>query len=316
MSYADAVNGALQRLEGVGYEFGPSFVNHAPMAAEALARLGLTDDVPAWVEQNLRKRRYHDPPEARWPLSGEDKADWSAALGDFSRVADWTALFERELAGEPWRAVLARWWPRLLPGMSAALTHGVIRTAHAVRGVAVGTGDDRLRLRELAHGLGYWAARYSGPRRPAAVGSPLVEADAGDEAAALPALDALIAESAGHYARRRQSFPVPLIHSITGPAAVRLVCEHLPPEQKWPSYRVARECSEGIRQYFGREPEVPAEPAAAVTAEELVAAAVELGDEHAIKLAEVAVRQQAVAPDPRYWAASQVATRQIARHPF
>jgi hypothetical protein len=312
-SYTDAINGALQRLEGVGYEFGPSFVNHAPMAAEALARLGLTDEVPGWVEQNLRKRRYHDPPAPRWPLSGEDEADWSAALGDFSRVADWTALFERELAREPWRAVLARWWPRLLPGMSAALTHGVIRTAHAVRGVALGDGDDQLRLGELAHGLGYWAARYSGPRRSAADRPPAIE----DDGAAWAALDSLIAESAGLYAGQRHSFPVPLIHSITGPAAVRLVCEHLPPEQRWPSYLVARECSEAIRGYFGREPQAPMPiEGEAVTAEQLVAAAVELGDEHAIKLAEVAVRQGAVDPDPRLWAASQVATQQIARHPF
>jgi hypothetical protein len=138
------------------------------------------------------------------------------------------------------------------------------------------------------------------------------------DGAALPALDALIAESAGLYARQRHSFPVPLIHSITGPAAVRLVCEHLPPEQQWPSYLVARECSEAIRGYFGREPQqpMPTEPTEPVTPEQLVAAAVEIGDEHAIKLAEVAVRQQAVSTDPRLWAASRVATEQIARHPF
>ena len=33
----------------------------------------------------------------------------------------------------PWRALLQRWWPRLLPGLAASATHGVIRTAHAVR---------------------------------------------------------------------------------------------------------------------------------------------------------------------------------------
>src|ERR1700735_604215 len=64
-TYDDAVSAALERLGGVGYEWGPSFVNHAPMAAEALARLGYTDDVPGWVEHNIRMRHYYDPPEPR-----------------------------------------------------------------------------------------------------------------------------------------------------------------------------------------------------------------------------------------------------------
>ncbi|MGH3771525.1 MAG: hypothetical protein ACRDRW_09040 [Pseudonocardiaceae bacterium] len=75
-------------------------------------------------------------------------------------------MFERELAGEPWADVLARWWPRLLPGMSGALTHGMIRTAHAVRAIALASDDDRLQRDKLAHGLGYWAARYSGTGQP------------------------------------------------------------------------------------------------------------------------------------------------------
>lgn len=88
MSYAEAVSEALQRLQGVGFEHGPSFANHAPMAAEALTRLGYADDAPAWVEQNLRTRRYHQVPEARSRLSAMDEADWASALGPFDRVAD------------------------------------------------------------------------------------------------------------------------------------------------------------------------------------------------------------------------------------
>jgi hypothetical protein len=63
LTYTDAMNEALQRLRKVGFEHGPSFVNHAPMAAEALARMGYADDVPAWVDRNLRARSYHDRPE-------------------------------------------------------------------------------------------------------------------------------------------------------------------------------------------------------------------------------------------------------------
>ncbi|MFW3461112.1 hypothetical protein ACN24K_10360 [Streptomyces microflavus] len=136
LTYTDAVGEALERLRGVGFEHGPRFVNHAPMAAEALAYMGYADDVPRWVDRNLRTHTYHEVPDARWAIDPADPDDWRSALGDFSRVADWTALFERELAQAPWPEVLARWWPRLLPGMSGVLTHGVIRTAHAVRAIS------------------------------------------------------------------------------------------------------------------------------------------------------------------------------------
>jgi hypothetical protein len=331
MTYTDAVGDALHRLQGVGFEHGPSLVNHAPMAAEALARLGYADVVPAWVEQNLRMRHYHERPDARWTLSASDAADWASALGDFGRVADWSAMFERELANEPWRDVLSRWWSRLLPGMSGALTHGVIRTAHAVRALALATDDDRLQRSELAQGLGYWAARYSG-RKPdvdssqdqPSVTVSTVGAGGPDEGVpAVSALDELIADSAGFYIRTPQRAPVPLIHAITGPAAVRLVCEYLPEDQLWPSYAAARHCSDTIRSYFGtpanggpgvqaRTDVEPPEPPADA---QLVAAAVELGDEHTIKLAEVAIRQNALSPDDRYAVASHAATRQIGRHP-
>lgn len=43
------------------------------------------------------------------------------------------------------------------------------------------------------------------------------------------------------------------------------------------------------------------------------ATAAAIGDEHAIKLAEVAVRHHALAPDPRYAAAAHVANRGLGR---
>ncbi|MET9775326.1 hypothetical protein ABZ023_13890 [Streptomyces sp. NPDC006367] len=276
LSYSEAVSEALERLRPVGFEHGRSFVNHAPMAAEALAHMGYADEVPAWVERNLRSRSYHDVPERRWPIDPDDPGDWRAALGDFSRVADWTALFERELALSPWAQVLARWWPRLLPGMSAVLTHGVIRTAHAVRAVAASSGDSRFQLGELAQGLGYWAARHSthgiaaGPEDvpvPAGVAGPGGVTATGDGPAtgndgrdpAARALDALVAEYAGIYAAVSPHHPIPLIHAITGPAAVRLVVGHLPPAQRRPSYLTARAVSRTMLDWFRTAPH-PAPP--------------------------------------------------------
>ena len=51
-------------------------------------------------------------------------------------MADWEVYFRDEMTEEPWRDVLTRWWPRLLPGVAAAATHGVIRTSHAARSLS------------------------------------------------------------------------------------------------------------------------------------------------------------------------------------
>ncbi|WUH88812.1 hypothetical protein OG900_38145 [Streptomyces sp. NBC_00433] len=342
LTYTDAMGGALERLRSVGYEHGTMLVNHAPMAAEAMATLGYADDVATWVEGNLAHRRYKDLPTPRFPLTAADETDWRSALGDFDRVTDWWDLFDRELELHPWQEVLARWWPRLVPGMSGVMTHGVIRTAHAVRAIAHADTTDtgstggstdggaagELYRRELAHGLGYWAARYSvrdaaalqaaEPLPPAAGDSGGDEGgEDGGRGAALAALDDLVADACGHYAATRAGHPVPLIHAITGPAAVRLVLPHLPADQQWSSYLAARHCSFGIRGYYG-PPAPSTSPGGGVaggagvpSAEQLVADAVELGDEHAIKLAEVAVRHQALLPDERYAAAANAATQRL-----
>src|ERR1700728_4091112 len=88
---------------------------------------------------------------------------WREALGAINRVADWQRYFLDQLAEDPWRDVLARWWPRLLPGLAAAATHGVIRTSHAARSLAAaeeaGAGTAE-RIDELGRGLAYCAGRW------------------------------------------------------------------------------------------------------------------------------------------------------------
>jgi hypothetical protein len=74
-------------------------------------------------------------------------------------VGDWIAFFNRKLEGQPWPAVVGEWVPRLSPGIIAAAFHGVIRTAHAVRSLEA--METPARRRELAEGLGYWAATYT-----------------------------------------------------------------------------------------------------------------------------------------------------------
>lgn len=318
-TYDDAVLGALDRLQGVGFEFGPGFAAHGPMAAEALATLGFTGTVAGWVEEHKRSRRFHEPPGRTAELSAADESQWRPALGEFSRVADWTALFERELAERPWTDVLALWWPRLLPGLSAALTHGVIRTAHAVRGLATTAEVAPLQLSELAHGLGYWAAKYAAPPRHwGLVGGRRADRRlapgpaGGDDVQA--ALSDLTAGCAGVYAAAELRIPIPLVHAVTAPAAVRLVLPHLPADQHRPSYEMAHQVSRGLVSVFGGRWNARPAPAPVDTPPaELVAAAVEIGDEHVIKLTEAALREDAVRPDPRYAAAAAAIIRAMGR---
>jgi hypothetical protein len=188
---AGTLDEAYERLHATGPEFDGFLSNHGPMAAEAMVRHGQGDLVGSWLDGYMR--RLEDFPIGLGPIG----AGWQEALGDPRRVADWTALFRAEISERPWREVLNAWWPRLLPGVVAAATHGVIRVGHAVRAL-LADGDDPAHLAELAHGLAYWAARWQ--TLPGPAGAPLAAA-AGRARAATP-LDSLaavprIAEQAG-----------------------------------------------------------------------------------------------------------------------
>ena len=153
---------AYQRLHATGPEFDGWLSNHGPMAAEAMVRRGQADRVHRWLDGYMA--RLEEFPRGSGPIG----PSWQDALGDPRRIADWTAYFEREVTGQPWPQVLETWWLRLLPGVAAAATHGVIRVGHAVRALTE-DGEDADHRTELAHGLAYWAARWQPvPGAPAA----------------------------------------------------------------------------------------------------------------------------------------------------
>jgi hypothetical protein len=141
------------RLHHTGPEFEGWLSNHGPMAADALIRLGRAGQVEGWVDQYAQ--RLEEAPRPRWSISAHE---WRDPLGDASRLGDWCALFAHQVHEEPWQDLLARWWPRLLPGAIASATHGLIRTGHAVR--ALREHETTQRLDELGQALGYWAARW------------------------------------------------------------------------------------------------------------------------------------------------------------
>ncbi|WP_446038689.1 questin oxidase family protein [Streptomyces sp. SID1121] len=183
---------ALERLHASGPERQGWLSNHAPMAVEALVRHGQAPAVHRWLDHY--RDRLEDMPPTGIPVTA---ATWPEALGDIGRVADWTGHFGREIAVRPWRDVLAEWWPRLLPGIAGGATHPVIRVGHAVRTLLT-TEETAPRLVELAHGLGYWAARY----RPL---PPLVRLPrAAGAAAALAAVPPVSERTGGIEQRLRQ----------------------------------------------------------------------------------------------------------------
>ncbi|GGN97525.1 hypothetical protein GCM10010112_89900 [Actinoplanes lobatus] len=159
-----------ERLCDTGPEFDGWLSNHAPMAAEALIHHGHADRVHRWLDDY--RRNLEPRPRGISPIGADE---WPAALGDPTRTGDWLNFFEREMTTDPWPDVLARWWPRLLPGIAAGATHGVIRVGHAVRALLTPPGSALPaagRIAELGQALAYWAARWqpmalpgSGPYR-------------------------------------------------------------------------------------------------------------------------------------------------------
>ncbi len=144
---------AYERMHQTGPEYRGWLSNHGPMVADALVRLGGEGTVHRWLDGYVD--RLEDLPPTARPLAA---TDWRQALGDQRRPPEWLALMRREVAERPWQEVLATWWPRLLPGVIANATHGVIRTGHAVR--ALREVDNHVRRGELAHALAYWASRW------------------------------------------------------------------------------------------------------------------------------------------------------------
>jgi hypothetical protein len=144
---------ALEIMAPMGPDLNNGLSNHAPMAIEAMCAMGRGDAAMPWF---TRYRRWLAPRRARVARLTDD--DWRGAIGDQRRIEDWFEFFRDELQERPWQSVLDTWAARLAPGLMAAATHGVIRTGHATRALAV--EDTPTRRRELADGLAYWAADY------------------------------------------------------------------------------------------------------------------------------------------------------------
>lgn len=318
---------AYERLRDTGPEFGGDeegnhgLTNHGPMAAEVVIRRGLDLRLDRWLDDYIGRLTGLPAPSLR--ITG---ANWRAALGDHRRIADWTAFFRAEVRTRPWRETLATWWPRLLPGIAAGATHGVIRVGHVVRTLRA-TAPDEPALDELANGLAFWAARSRTLPGGAARPGTLSPAEALDALPALPdqsgflahrltrlgdlrtwpdavaalrtptaaedvpaALAALVDAATVRYLKVGRSAPVLLVHTATAPNAVLQCLPVLPTELWLPSLTAAWAATAAVTVTYAGPPNRPAAlPHADDPAGVLLDRAADHRDEHVLKFADTAV---------------------------
>jgi len=334
----DPLDGALERLSGYGPGLANGNFNHAPMVAEALCAMARPDAVMPWIE------RYQERLVPRGPVGDRiDAAEWRAALGRRDRFAAWSALFAEELREGAWREVLDRWAARLAPGVSAAATHGAIRTGHAVRALAA--AETPPRLAELADALASWASSYSElpavgglangalTPRQAIAKVPIVppaRRRPGNIVAALAGLDefpdfapvigevdlagdigGLIAQLTDLFARvylANVSNPltaIVFIHGVTSLGALGHIVPHVGEETARRLLRYGWQAGCGLYACFGNGAGFVAEVAPeGADALSLVDRALAHGDEHVIKFTEACLDRDARDSSPAYRAAA------------
>jgi len=339
----DFLDESLECFVGKGPEFEGGLSNHGPMAVEALVRMGHPAAALPWAVKY--RERLDEAPTLRWAIDG---GHWQEALGDGRRAGDWMTFFDHELTEIPFQDVAASWVPRLLPGLMAAATHGAIRTFHAIRSLEGQVNV--LRTHELAQALGYWAAKYqplpgnplsSGRKRPEAVAillarlAPKVRGPGliSDEMAELwghpefprlvasvgvgtdvqAAFSRLTAIGARAYVANADHAPIALVHAVTAPAAVRGMLSLLSPPQQREALAYTWQAVAGlIATNAPAGLAAPSELDPTASDEQTIERAVASGDEHAIKLTEAAIRENALSPDPAYLRAAADAAVRLA----
>ncbi|HEV2170346.1 MAG TPA: questin oxidase family protein, partial [Candidatus Binatus sp.] len=341
-----ALDETLEIMAPMGPDLTNGFSNHAPMAIEAMCSMGRDDAVMPWFEGY---RRLLAPRRARVARLTNDS--WRVALGDLRRPEDWFEFFSNELEEHPWRSVLDKWAARLAPGLMASATHGVIRTGHAVRAIALEETPER--RREFADGLAYWAADYMA--LPAERHAPVrakpsdaiarvqmipMEARSGNFGAftdALAKLDAFepfkqtldgvdpsgdasafLSDLTATFARvflanaHDTYTTIAFVHAVTGPSALRPMLPYLSDATARAGLAYAWQAAAAMYATFGTRTDLPGPPEPKLwNRDELFGRAIACGDEHAIKFTEVCLREHALNPEPAYLAAAEHAIRML-----
>lgn len=259
------------RFAGADPELPNGFAEHAPMGVDALLALGLDPDaVVAWAAR-------HDP----------------VPLAPASPVAVHRAKIVGELERLAWDEVLRHHTAGLAGRLDARLFHGLIRTAHAVRGLR--PGADPAGLGELATALAawhVWAESDGGPGerasgRPAIVDVPGVVVDAARR-------------GAGACATRPS---IVTIHAVTAPMAFLLLADLLD------DATVAAAAGAFARTHarYGPPPQSPPDGATRPGPDRL-ASLLDRWDAHPAKLTEAALRGFDATGDAVFLAAIEAVT--------
>jgi hypothetical protein len=285
-----ALDEAFERLGSAGFELPNGFINHGPMACEALAALGCEETLDSWA------RRFANTGGAPIDPVAPVDFEWQEALGAYTRLPEWIGYFERSIAEFGWPTVVEVWVPRLMPSLAIALFHAAIRTAHAVR--AIDAADTAPRQAELARALGYWAARFQ-------VGQPVsepIEAEVGAEGDIRLAVVEAAAGGARHYLSRPNILH---LHGVTGAMAVELFVDHISAEAG--AAGLAQVRAEHAALYAGNQA-VTAPEMAGVEHDELIRSAEHSGDPHQVKLVEACLRGLQATGDPAFALAAETVT--------
>jgi hypothetical protein len=328
----------LLRLQAYGPECLNGFTNHAPMAIECLARLGLGDEIGPFL-------REYEPLLGPAPPDGTPfRGDPRARLGVGSDYPSWLVTFRRELEQADVREVIARWMPLLAPGCMAAAFHGPLMTIHALRGLE--SNITQPRTEALARGLAYWAATFQPlPGSPchAEDGMPLSQLLADVPVRSIPApfgaIDAAVrARTEGDLAlaslvgrpRVKERDPIaPLaaagaealdshpertivfVHAVTGPVAFRTLARWLPPEPFERAVDFLWQAVACLFATYARRRDAVAAPEGTVDEKRLLTAALAAHDAHAIKIADAALVEFAATGDARAIHAAQRACARL-----
>ena len=340
----DALNDALERLEGYEYLDLPGpFACHGPMGAEVLSTLAYDDLVGGWVETYKSRHEPLDSFPTVERIDPSEEGSWRGALGQVFRANDFAAMFSESLEQESWQDVLRRWIPRLFEGSAGGLSHGMIRTAHAVRAKPEDGAPSQLAHRELARALALWSALYTPlPGHPELMGSlglgeaikalprptqswaameagtfsrigELAEFPGAVEALERPQVagDALSDLSAAFCRLLLQASdldPIPLVHTVTPVGAARILLPYLPDFSVEVVY--AHLWHVGAAIVCGFTPATLERKAEAYDPEkilspaELIDRAVEHGDPHVLKFTEVCISENWTRSEPVYLAAA------------
>lgn len=334
----------LDLLSFAGTELVNGNANHGPMASEALFALGRDDAVQSWID-GYRSRLTLRPS----PSLAIAPSEWRNYLGVRERLGDWIQLFEDELEESPWQEVVRRWAPRLAPGLMAAATHGLIRTAHATRSLSC--ADTPQRRGELAQGLGFWAASYytlpgepstdtAGLSPEAALArvqrlhgpdfdgsGPIWQQIRGMEnhPEFAPAIDLAdpSEDVSGFISNLTETFAeiylassknlIAFVHTITAPSALRLLTPYLADHDARRTAQYAWQACAAVYAWYSTVPVQDYQGASPSPQdrEEIIDRAVAAGGAHSIKFAEACLREYDLNPNPVYLFAALDATERV-----